>query len=167
MDLRCPYCESSDLKRASLAYEEGLFRENTRTRLMGWLIGDDGSDLFVGTARTRGLHQTQASKSLSPPARWSYGKLVLWAFTLSMVAIVAFVNHVNSSPPPVSSLPIEIYFVVATPVFVFLGYVFLRHNLVTYQKQYSKWERSFICQRCGAVSLHDVPQGDIVSFGKK
>ena len=43
------------LRERLSAYEEGLFRENTRTRLMGWLIGDDGSDLFVGTARTRGF----------------------------------------------------------------------------------------------------------------
>ena len=157
MDLYCPHCNSSDLKRASLAYQEGLFRVNTRTRIIGLLVGGDGPGVLAGNARTRGFHQTELSKLLNPPVKWSYGKLLLWAGVFSLLALIAFVIHVNSTAPPVSSLPAQLYVIFASIFLAFLLFVFWRHNRVTYQAQYIQWERSFICQRCGAVSLHDVP----------
>ena len=157
MDLYCPHCNSSDLKRASLAHQEGLFRVNTRTRIIGFLVGGDGPDFLAGNARTRGFHQTELSKLLNPPVKWSYGKLLLWAGVFSLLALMTFVIHVNSTPPPVSSLPAQLYVIFASIFLAFLLFVFWRHNRVTYQAQYIQWERSFICQRCGAVSLHDVP----------
>jgi hypothetical protein len=156
MDLHCPHCSSSDLKRASLAYQEGLYRVNMRTRIIGLLMGGVGPGIFAGTARTRGVHQTEISKLLNPPVKWSYGKLLLWAGILSIFALIAFVIHVNSTAPPVSSLPAQLYVIFASIFLAFLLFVFWRHNRVTYQAQYIQWERSFICQRCGAVSLHDV-----------
>jgi hypothetical protein len=157
MDLNCPRCSSSDLKRASLAYQEGLYRVNTRTRIIGFLMGGDGPGIIAGNARTRGSHQTEISKLLSPPMKWSYLKLVLWSGGFSIFALIAYVIHVNSTAPPVSSLPVKLY-VVFGPIFLaLLAFVFWRHNRVKYKAQYIQWERSFICQRCGAVSLHDVP----------
>jgi hypothetical protein len=156
MDLYCPHCNSSDLKKASLAYQEGLYRVNTRTRIIGLLMGSDGPGIFAGNARTRGFHQTEISKLLNPPVKWSYGKLLLWAGVFSLLALIAFVIHVNSTPPPVSSLPVKLY-VVFGPIFLaLLAFVFWRHNRVTYRTQYLRWDRSFICERCGAVSLHDI-----------
>jgi hypothetical protein len=157
MDLYCPHCNSSDLKRVSLAYREGLYRVSTRTRIIGLLMGSGGPGIFAGNARTRGFHQTEISQLLNPPVKWSYGKLLLWAGVLSLVALIAFVIHVNSTPPPVSSLPAQLYVIFASIFLAFLLFVFWRHNRVTYQAQYIQWERSFICQRCGAVSVHDVP----------
>jgi hypothetical protein len=157
MDLHCPHCNSSDLKRASLAYQEGVRRVNTRTRIIGLLVGSDGPGIFAGDARTRGFHQTGTSKLLNPPVKWSYGKLLLRAAVFSLVALIAFVIHVNSTPPPVSSLPAQLYVIFASIFLAFFLFVFWHHNRVAYQAQYIQWERSFICQRCGAVSLHDVP----------
>src|ERR1700683_2503934 len=114
MDLNCPRCSSSDLKRASLAYQEGLYRVNTRTRIIRFLMGGDGPGIFAGNARTRGFHQTEISKLLSPPMKWSYAKLLLWAGVFSLVAVIAFVIHVNSTPPPVSSLPAQLYVIFAS-----------------------------------------------------
>jgi hypothetical protein len=159
MDLHCPHCNSSDLKRASLAYQEGLYRVNTRTRIIGLLMGSDGPGIFAGKARTRGFHQTGISKLLNPPVKWSYGKLLLWGGILSLFALIAFVIHVNSTPPPVSSLPVKLYVVFGPILLALLAFVFWQHNRVTYRAQYIEWMRSFICQRCGAVSLHDVPNG--------
>ena len=74
MDLHCPQCKSTDLKKVSLAYQEGLYRVDTRTRLTGVLIGSDGPDMVVGKARTKGFRQSELSKILSPPRKWSYLK---------------------------------------------------------------------------------------------
>src|SRR5580698_408720 len=48
IDLRCPDCNSSALKRVSLAHEEGLFRTTSRSRLRGFLLGENGPNLVVG-----------------------------------------------------------------------------------------------------------------------
>jgi hypothetical protein len=157
MDLRCPNCKSTDLKKVSLAYEEGLYRVNTRTRLSGVFIGSGGPDMVVGRARTKGFRQTELSKRLNPPAKWSYLKLVAWGGIISVVALVAYVNHVMASPPPVSALPVKIYAVVFSGVFTFLLTLFWKHNKSAYPQQYAQWNRSFICERCGVVSQYELP----------
>lgn len=162
MDLHCPQCKSTDLKKVSLVYGEGLYRVDTHTRLTGVLIGSGGPDMVVGRARTKGLRQTELSKTLSPPTKWSYVKLVLWSGILSLAALVAYVNHVMASPPPVSAWPVEIYAVLFSGAFVVLSYLVWKHNHSTYRRQYAQWSRSFICQRCGDVSQQSF-DGDVVS----
>ena len=65
MELQCPNCKSTDLKKVSLAYQEGLQRVSTRTRLRGVVVGSDGPDVVVGRATTKGIQQTEISKALS------------------------------------------------------------------------------------------------------
>jgi len=157
MHLHCPRCKSTNLKKVSLAYQEGLYRVDTRTRLSGVLIGNGGPDMVVGRARTKGVRQTELSKRLNPPAKWSYLKLIALGGIISVVALVAYVNHVMASPPPVSVLPVQMYAVLFSGVFVFLFILFWRHNRSTYPRKYADWSRSFICERCGAVSQHGLP----------
>jgi hypothetical protein len=157
MDLRCPDCNSVDLKKASLVYQEGQFHVNTRTRLRAFLFGSDGPNLIVGGAATQGVHWTQLSKVLSPPRKWSYVKLVLGSLVVALAALFAYVIFVASSPPPVSTLPLKMYVFLAPVVFLVLAFAVWRHNHLRFPKEYAQWDRSFICQRCGAVSLHDVP----------
>jgi hypothetical protein len=152
MDLRCPKCSSTDLKKVSRAYQEGLFRVNTRTRILGLLFASGGPDVMVGRATTTGVQQSALSKSLVPPAKWSYMKLILWSAAISFVALVAYVRVVMTSPPPVSSLPVKIYAGVAPLVFLFMFVSIWRHNHSTYQEKYSEWNESFICERCGIVA---------------
>ena len=47
MDLRCPKCNSTDLKKVSLAQEEGLFQSEGRTRLRAVVVGGGGARLVV------------------------------------------------------------------------------------------------------------------------
>jgi hypothetical protein len=158
MDLRCPKCSSTDLKKVSLAYQEGLFHVDTRTRMLGLLFASGGPDVLVGRATTRGVQQTALSKSLVPPAKWSYLKLILWSAAISFVSLVAYVRVVMTSPPPVSSLPVKIYFAVAPLLFLVLFVSIWRHNHSTYRRQYNEWDHSFICQRCGGVTME--PRGE-------
>jgi transcriptional regulator with XRE-family HTH domain len=157
MDLHCPRCKSTNLKKVSLAYGEGLYRVDTHTRLTGVLIGSAGPDMVVGRARTKGLRRTELSKTLSPPTKWSYLKLIAWGGIISVVALVAYVNHVMASPPPVSVLPVQIYAVLFSGAFMFLFVLFRRHNRSTYPREYAQWNRSFMCERCGAVTQHELP----------
>jgi hypothetical protein len=156
VDLRCPNCNSSDLKSLSVAVQQGRFSVNTRSRLRGVVVGAGGPDVVVGRATTRGVQQSDLSKKLSPPTKWSYGKLVLWSLGVSFVALVVYVRSVMSHPGPASSLPVTMYAVVFSVVLAVLLAATWRHNHSTYSREYAEWNRSFVCERCGAVSKHDL-----------
>jgi hypothetical protein len=154
MDLHCPNCNSGDLKKISLAYQEGLQGVSTRTRLRGVMVGSDGPDLVLGRATTRGTQQTEISRVLAPPSKWSYLKLIGWAVVvfLSVGWIVFYVNTVAKNSLSVVSVPLTIYTMLSAGVFVAFILVYWKHNHYTYERQFGRWDRSFICQRCGAVS---------------
>ena len=154
MDLQCPNCRSTDLKKASLAYQEGLQHVSTRTRLRGVVVGSDGPDVVVGRATTKGMQQTEISRVLAPPTKWSYIKLIGWAVVvfLSVGWIVFYMNTVVKNSSSVFSVPLTIYTVFSAGVFVAFVLVYWKHNHYTYERQFGRWDRSFICQRCGAVS---------------
>ena len=54
MDVPCPKCNSTDLKKVSLAYEEGLYQSGKRAQFRGVLIGSGGPGVLVGTSTTKG-----------------------------------------------------------------------------------------------------------------
>src|SRR6266849_5240707 len=133
MDLRCPSCNGTDLKKLSLAYQQGRVQVDTRTRLRGVIVGEGGPDVVVGRATTRGIQETEQSKLLSPPKKWSYLKLVLWSAFVSLVALVVYVRSVMSSPPPASTLPVKLYAFLAPVAFLLLVALYWRHTHYTYQ----------------------------------
>ena len=154
MDLRCPKCNSTDLKKVSLAHQEGLYRVDARTGLRAVVVGGGWPDLVVGRARTKGSHQTELSKRLSPPIKWSYLRVISWSILgfLALGWLIFYVNTVASNSSTVLSAPLMLYSFFYTCVFVLTLFFVWRHNHSTYQRQYDEWNRSFICERCGAVS---------------
>src|SRR6266478_3838545 len=154
MDLRCPKCNSTDLKKVSLAYQEGQYRVDTQTRLSGVLVGGGGPDIAVGRATTRGSQQSALSEKLRPPVKWSYRKVLFWSGVvfLSLGWIVFYVNTVTTNATTVISAPLTLFSLVSAGVLVFLLFFVWRHNHSTYRQRYAEWDSSFICQRCGAVS---------------
>src|SRR5882724_6880966 len=102
MDLRCPNCNSSDLKKVSLAYQEGLSRRTAKTRLRALLFGEEGPNVIVGKAVTYGIQQTELSRALRPPKKWSYGKLLLWAGIILVISLIFYTHTVTSSSSMVS-----------------------------------------------------------------
>lgn len=155
MDLRCPNCHTSDLKKVSLVYHEGLSRVRTKSRLRALLFGDDGPNVIVGKAVMKGMYQTELSRALRPPKKWSYGKLLLWAGIVSVVSLIFYTNTVMSSSSMVSALPVVVFGVIGTAVLLAWVAVIWRHNQLVYPRAYDQWERSFVCQRCGAVTQVD------------
>jgi hypothetical protein len=158
MDLRCPKCNSTDLKKVSLAYQEGLYRTDARTRLSAALVGGNGPDLVVGRATTQASHQSALSKQLSPPAKWSYLKVGSWSVLafLSFGWIVFYANTVSTNSSTVLSAPLTFFALIAGASFPLLLFLVWRHNHSTYQKRFAEWDHSFICSRCGAVSRQEL-----------
>jgi hypothetical protein len=158
MDLRCPNCNSTDLKKVSLAHQEGLFRSEGRTRLRAVVVGGGGPDLVVGTATTRGIEQSALSKKLTPPVKWSYLKVIGWSVLVFLCAgwLVFYVNTVTTNATTVLSAPLTAFGLISGTVFVLLLFVVWKHNHSNYQTQYAQWDKSFICGRCGTVSKQAV-----------
>ena len=145
-DLRCPNCNSTDLKKVSLAYQEGLFHVVAHTRLRAVVLGGSGPDLVIGKATTRGFHQSVLSKKLSPPVKWSYRKLVLWWVVLFLSAgwIIFYINAVTGNSSAVLSPPLILFSLLSAATFLLLLVLFWRHNKFAYKRRYSRWERSFL-----------------------
>ena len=158
MDLRCPKCNSTDLKKVSLAYEEGLFPSEGRTRLRAVVVGGGGPDLVVGRATTRGTEQSALSKELTPPVKWSYLKVIGWSILVFLCAgwLVFYVNTVTTNATTVLSAPLTAFGLIAGAVFVLLVFFVWKHNHSIFQKQFAEWDSSFICQSCGTVSQYNL-----------
>ena len=154
MDLRCPKCNSTDLKKVSLAYQEGLYRADARTGLSATLVGGNGADLLLGRATTKASHQSALSKQLSPPAKWSYLKVGSWS-ALAFLCIgwlIFYVNTVTTNATSVPSAPLTLFALFFVAAFVLSFFLVWRHNHSTYTEQQARWDRAFICQRCGTVT---------------
>src|SRR6267378_3408623 len=102
MDLRCPKCNSNNLKKVSLAYQEGTYHIDTRSRMRGLLFAGGGPDILVGRTTTRGTQQSALSKRLGPPTKSSYVKVVVWSGVVTLVALVIYVQYVMLNPLPAS-----------------------------------------------------------------
>jgi hypothetical protein len=158
MDLRCPKCNSADLKKVSLAYQEGLYRSDARTRLSAALVGGNGPDLLVGRATTKASHQSALSKRLTPPTKWSYLKVGSWS-ALGFFCVgwlIFYVNTVATNSSTVSSPALTFFVLIFAAIFALLLFLVWMHNRSAYARQYAEWELSFICQRCGTVCPHQL-----------
>src|SRR3974390_969114 len=99
MELHCPKCNSTDLMRVSLLYQEGGFRTEGQTRMRAAVIGGSGADVLVGKASTRAWHHSALSKRLSPPTTWSYRRLVFWSALIFLSGgwLVFYINTIATN----------------------------------------------------------------------
>ena len=155
MDLRCPKCNSTDLKKVSLAYQEGLYRTNANTRLSAALVGGNGPDLVVGRATTQASQQSALSKQLSPPTKLSYLKVGSWSILafLCIGWMVFYINTVTTNSSTVSSPPLTIFGLISAAILVLLLFLVWKHNHFIYEKRFAEWDRTFFCKRCGALGM--------------
>jgi hypothetical protein len=156
MDLRCPKCNSTDLKKVSLAYEEGLFRTEAQTRMRAAVIGGSGADLLVGRASTHGSRESALAKRLRPPVKWSYRKLVFWSALVFLCGawLVFYMNTVTRSATTVTSPALTAFVIIAVIIFSSLLALVVRHNHSVYPRRLAEWDRSFLCRVCGSISSH-------------
>ncbi len=163
MDLRCPKCNSTDLKKVSLAYQEGLYRTDARTRLRAAVVGGNGPDMIVGRATTRGAQQSAHSKQLSPPVKWSYLQVIFRSVLVLLCVgwLVFYVNTVKTNSSTVLLPPLTAFGLISGAVFVLLLFLAWRHNHTSYSRKYAEWDRSFICQRCGSVTEQEAVNNSV------
>lgn len=157
MELRCPKCNSTDLKKVSLAYEEGAFRTEAQTRMRAAVVGGSGADLVVGRASTRASHQSALSKRVNPPVKWSYPKVIFWSALAFLCGawLVFYVNTIPKNATTVASPALTGYILISGFLFAALLTLVVRHNRAVYPRRFAEWDRSFICQWCGTLSKQE------------
>src|SRR6266446_4772820 len=134
MDLRCPKCNSNNLKNVSLAYQKGTYHIDTRSRMRGLLFAGGGPDILVGRTTTRGSQQSALSRQLSPPTKWSYLKVGSWSVLafLCIGWLVFYVNFVTTNSSTVISTPLIVFAMAASGVFCSLLFLVWKHNHTTF-----------------------------------
>ena len=153
MPWRCPECGSPGVKKVSLVYEQGLSHTIAKSRWAGLVFGD----VAMGQTVTRATRTSELSVRLRPPAKWSYGKPIRWSASISFVLLVAYVHSVMGSSTPASSLGVVSYLVLCPAILLFCLFLVWRHNTFDYPLESKRWNRSFICQCCGAVREQALP----------
>ncbi len=136
----CPSCQSSDVKKVSLVHATGLYE--SRARIAGWFLG--GADgLLIG--RYRGASQSRLSKMVGPPMRLPYvSPVILWL--VGFFLVMAFAGRGRLSW---MTAFLCVAYIFLLPAYL-LGATF--YNLLVRPRKYRRWETTFLCQRCGAVT---------------
>ena len=140
--LACTQCGSAEVRRLSLIYEEGLAIINTRSQGSGVAFGSGGGAAFGSTStHTTGTQQTALSKKAAPPAK---KHTILWGIFAGFVAIMTLSGIKDFS--------------FMTLVFAGLTYLAVTrtlkakaYNAMVFPTEHANWQRSFMCNRCGAV----------------
>jgi hypothetical protein len=149
MSLACPKCSSNDAKSLSLIYREGLSIINTQTTTFGSAVGSGGGVAFGSSSgTTTGRQQSVLSRQAAPPARKGW---ILWA-----ILVVAFgMGAVGGMVHPGIGTLLAIAMVVFSVRMVMRARKF---NVEEYPGIYQRWERSFMCNRCGEVFAPEISE---------
>jgi len=139
-NLACAKCGSAEVRRLSLIYQEGLAIINTSSQTSGAAFGSGGGASFgSASTRTTGTQQTALSKQAAPPAK---KHTILWG------ALAAFLGFLALGG--LSDFSVSVLFFAGLAVLA--GRMSLKakaYNATTFPELYARWERSFMCNRCG------------------
>ena len=135
--LACTQCGSTEVRRLSMIYEEGLSQSASQSQTA---FGGAGFGTTASTFST-GVSQTALSKKAAPPTK---KHTILWAMLAAFVGLMALsgVSH----------------FSFWTLVFAGLTYLCVQkaleakaYNAAVFPEEHARWQRSFMCNRCGGV----------------
>jgi hypothetical protein len=137
--LICPNCQSSDLKKLSLVHAHGL--HESRGNITGLLLGSVDTLIF---GKSRQTNQSRLSAMAAPPRTLPYVKpFFLWL--VGFFPIMAFAGRGKPSWITDSVAVAYILLLLAYPLGALL------YNHLVRPKKYKRWDRMFMCQRCGVV----------------
>lgn len=152
MNIECPQCGSTEFKKLSLVYAEGFSDLNARSRGWGLLVGSGGAELGFGKFRTRGEIQSRLSQKVSPPRKWSYWRIVFGGL-IGLVVLEFILGYTDMLLRAQAHFKHQLAWLWYgwLGIVAFVLCVTFRHNIWRVPKLYRRWDRSFICRRCGHV----------------
>jgi len=152
--MECLVCQSTNLVKVSLAYEQGLSEYKGQSRSRGLSLGTAGLGLWGGRTKSTGTFQTRLSARLSPPTKMSYWKTTVWWFVgfLGLWFVAIALMPANAHKANEFSRECGWIADAYAAALVFLWWFIWRYNHRVFPVQRRRWDRSFLCRRCGKTS---------------
>jgi hypothetical protein len=138
--LICGACKSENIQKLSLVYEGGLSHAQGKETGIGIGLGSGGAGAGIGSSKYKGTNQSLLSKNAAPPAK---KKLLKVGFFYLLGAWLVY----QFAP---GNLAIVLLLIVGGGIHVFMNW---RFNQNTFPGLFRKWNSSFLCLKCGEVSL--------------
>ncbi len=136
-DLACPKCNNPDVRRFSLLHKQGSTDSVTSTTG----IGLSGGGLGIGVASSRGTNVSQLAQETAPPQQKPLG----WPVFVALISVYGLMNSISAAGLADSGG----VFVVTLVVSGILIHQRRQHNSEVFPGLMARWERSFMCLRCG------------------
>ena len=154
--MECLVCQSTNLVKVSLAYEQGLSEYKGQSRSRGMSLGNAGLGLWGGRTKSTGTFQTRLSARLSPPTKWSYWTIVKVWFAGLIVAWFVGIALAPANAYKAKEFTREFAWAMDAYVaaLVFFGWLVWRYNRRVFPVRRRIWDGSFLCRRCGEIALH-------------
>jgi hypothetical protein len=144
LGMNCPNCNSEQIQKLSLVFENGLSHINTRTSGTGIGFGPGGIGVGVGAGRTQGVQMTATAAKAAPPQRKRLAGLII-------LAIVFFAFG--------KTFPILF---IGTLICGFVAYQNFRFNREVFPGLYGAWDAAYMCARCGVIAPPNMRQAQMV-----
>lgn len=133
-DLKCMVCNSENLRKFSVVYDEGTTTGELRR------LGDHA---FFGASH---FSQTALAEKCSPPARPTPSVVTsATGLILSIVLSVKVGAYLGSILWGLATLAILI-----GGLFYLWRRVLAKNRFLRFHRNYAEWERSWVCLKCGA-----------------
>jgi len=138
--MQCTTCQSDNVQKLSLVYEQGTQNIRTSSHTTGGGVGFGRGGLGVGggsaTTTTTGRSQSIAAQRAAPPDKKKIGI----PFTIAGAGLAIALIW--------GAIPI---FLIALAVGGFLFWKFSQYNKNVYPPLYAEWQRSWLCNKCGTI----------------
>lgn len=139
MSIECPKCGATEVRKLSLIYDEGLSTINTQSQTVGFGFGGGGMATGSAGTSTVGRQQTALSKRAAPPAKKLWW---LWGGAAAVAAPMALGGILH---PGLGTL-------------LLIGFTAWAVRSAMKGREYNgqvlpglldRWQRSWMCNRCG------------------
>jgi len=138
--LACGACKSENIQKLSLVYKGGLSHAQGKETGVGLGVGVGGGGVGIGSSKYKGTSQSLLSKNAAPPVK---RKLLKVGFFYVLGAWLVY----QFAP---GNLGIVLLLIAAGGFHVFWNW---RYNKNTFPGLFRKWDSSFLCLKCGEISL--------------
>ena len=136
--MHCPTCQSDNVQKLSLVYEQGTQKIRTKGRTRGGGVGIGRGGLLAGagsaTTTTTGKSQSIAAEKAAPPDK---KQMMLPVGIIAAGILIGFKAVLVGLA------------LVAIGGFIF--WKFHQYNKQVFPPLYAQWEKSWLCNRCGTI----------------
>ncbi len=137
----CDKCNSEDVQKLSVIFENGTHNINTNSRSTGIGIGSGGSvGVMSGNTNTSGQSQTLLAQKVAPPSKNS-SNLYQLSFLIGFILIMFFREMDWKLIAGI------IFFAFGMKVYK----VTKAYNENVYPEKYNNWLKSWHCNKCGNI----------------